>query len=71
MTKLFDSSASPWRSPALAVAAASRAAQGEDVPAALVERKAEELLAAMPTGERGALKVYGSGSKPHFDQERV
>jgi benzoyl-CoA-dihydrodiol lyase len=23
------------------------------------------------TGERGALKVYGSGSKPHFDQERV
>jgi benzoyl-CoA-dihydrodiol lyase len=23
------------------------------------------------TGERGALKLYGSGSKPHFDQERV
>ncbi|HEY5348301.1 MAG TPA: hypothetical protein VIJ64_01175, partial [Candidatus Lustribacter sp.] len=23
------------------------------------------------TGERGALKVYGSGSKPHFDRERV
>jgi benzoyl-CoA-dihydrodiol lyase len=23
------------------------------------------------TGERGALKVYGSGSKPQFDQERV
>jgi benzoyl-CoA-dihydrodiol lyase len=23
------------------------------------------------TGERGALQVYGSGSKPHFDRERV
>ena len=23
------------------------------------------------TGERGALKMYGSGSKPHFDRERV
>jgi benzoyl-CoA-dihydrodiol lyase len=23
------------------------------------------------TGERGALKVYGTGSKPHFDPERV
>jgi benzoyl-CoA-dihydrodiol lyase len=23
------------------------------------------------TGERGALKLYGSGTKPHFDQERV
>ena len=23
------------------------------------------------TGERGALNVYGSGSKPHFDRERV
>jgi benzoyl-CoA-dihydrodiol lyase len=23
------------------------------------------------TGERGALKVYGSGTKPHFDRERV
>ena len=23
------------------------------------------------TGERGALKIFGSGSKPHFDWERV
>jgi len=23
------------------------------------------------TGERGALKLFGSGTKPQFDQERV
>jgi molecular chaperone DnaK len=41
---------------ALSVADAGRATQADDIPAALVEKKAEKLLESMPAAERGALE---------------